>query len=390
MLLRALFASLALSAVLLLAGPGGVSRASAPSSGGNDVWGNLDCHGGVTPNDALVVIASVAGGVDTGQDASCPPIGAPVSFNSGIGLPFGDINCSGTADLNDALGILGQLSGATSLAFGCFNVGSQVSWQALGDMFTPGDSWRDYGDAPDGAPTGYNAGAVTGHFPTLAANDGPTHVLPPVIALGEQITSEDAPNAEDSGDDGLLYSDLHSCAASSLLLLINTSGLTEQQKQSPLYVNVFADWDQDGTWTGASGCAPEAAVTNQPVDVSASGSIEVINVDFTAGEVPAQFWMRVMLTTAPYTPGDQDLTGETEDYLVAANSPLPQGGAEAAQPQYDKDKAGKEFVCKGGWVPHGNGDMTIDIEQTQASKEGGFRPKNPTSELRAGAVGRLR
>ena len=317
-------------AILALDPFGHATNASSTSP-----WADLDCSGNVAAQDGLVVLESMAG-VPTSQAQYCPGIGSPVSADSGPTISFGDINCDGIVDARDSIALLFHLGGGAAVSGGCPTIGANVELQMLGGTLFPDATWRDFGDAPDGTPTGYSTGAATGHFQTLPANGGPSHV-PFGASLGEFVTTEPAPTLTgDSADDGLLSTKMQACAPSEALLLINTAGLTAQQRQQPLYLSVFADWNRDGTWSGSDSCAPEAAVVNKAVDVSGATTLDVVAVDFTGGAQVDEMWMRYVLTATPYTLGDPTTpAGETEDYLVVGGVEVPPtpAGDDVAQPQ---------------------------------------------------------
>ncbi|MBI2911015.1 MAG: hypothetical protein HYY05_02650, partial [Chloroflexi bacterium] len=116
--------------------------------------------------------------------------------------------------------------------------------------------WRDYGDAPEGTATLYREGAQEGQFPSRAASGAPAHELSGKVWLGLLVSPEAAPRGRD-GDDGLLHLEVHRCAKSSALVLVNVSGLSRTDRGSPVYVNLFFDWNRDGRWQGGDACAQE-------------------------------------------------------------------------------------------------------------------------------------
>ncbi len=91
------------------------------------------------------------------------------------------------------------------------------------------------------------------------------------------------------------------------------------------YVNVLADWNQDGMWSGSSPCplslAPEHVLVNFRVPNGFSGPLSVLSPpNFTIGPIPDYIWFRFSITEQP-VPNDWDGSGvfedgETEDYLL--------------------------------------------------------------------------
>lgn len=69
-------------------------------------WGNLDCNGGLFPDDALVLVAMAAGVEPSiGQSGGCPDIGQLVSV-FGRERKWGDVDCLDHGPLMDALALL--------------------------------------------------------------------------------------------------------------------------------------------------------------------------------------------------------------------------------------------------------------------------------------------
>lgn len=350
------------------------TNASAPLGAPDQVWADLDCNGAANGPDALVVLADKAG-VPSNQAEFCPIAGTPVSPGGGASVPWGDLNCDGVVDLLDVMLLLNSASGGQVNTGACPDVGEEIAIQQLAGAYEIDPGWDDFGDAPNGTPTGYSSGAAIGAFPSAEGSGAPYHQFESAAWLGESETVEDAPNLEDAGDDGLVFLDLFECETSSALIAINTAGIPPAELGEPLYLSAWADWNRDGEWDGQDSCAPEAAVVNQPVNVSSDPDSTVFAMEFTGGAQVDEFWMRVTLTRQPFSGAFPDeMEGETEDYLVVNGQPTPGPFASAqpaglAQPQNGNDGAGRGFVCKGGAIPHGNGQkLTLDIEQTTASK----------------------
>ncbi len=373
---------LAAVAVVFLAAlalsPGGSHSPRPASASTTATWADVNCNGIFDPGDPLQVIRET-GDLATSQAQFCPLIGTPVTAD-GVNRFFGDANCDGVADLADALLMVIKFSGATASTGGCPEPGASVQLAVLADALAIDPSWRDYGDAPDGGATGYTGGAGTGSFPTSPANAGPSHAAPFGAWLGEFVSLEMAPNTVDPADDGLLFLQMSECDNSLAMISLNVSGLTDQERQSPVFLNIFADYNHDGDWQDAGGCAGnEHVAVNVPIGVSDVDALSVVTASFVGGDQVDEFWLRVMLTTSMYTVGAAGpIAGETEDYLVVNGQPsdslvVVAGPQEGRQPAGGPDAAGHQFNCKGAFVGHGE-DRTLflDIEQTQKSKASGF------------------
>ncbi len=351
--------------------PGSSSTSLATTSA---TWADLDCSGDITTADPLQALLDI-GGLPGEPAEFCPIVGSPVDAD-GVDRVFGDINCDGEANARDVVEQLADLAGIGATTGACPAVGAAVDLTALATIFEIGEDWRDYGDAPEGAPTLYTGGAATGSFPTSAAT-GPSHETPFAFRLGAFETAEEAPRADDSADDGLLWLEMNECATSSALLAISLDGVPEAERDE-LTVNIFADWNRDGDWDDTDGCTDEWALRDFALDVSGEPDFTILTVDFPGGDQVDEFWMRVMLTSQPYNPAtDNLLPGETEDYMISGGQVFqPEDSAQTsglAQPLAGADLAGNQFICQGSVVPHGSDKVVFDFEQTTASFDSGFR-----------------
>ncbi|MEK7557536.1 MAG: GEVED domain-containing protein [Patescibacteria group bacterium] len=167
----------------------------------------------------------------------------------------------------------------------------------------------DFGDAADQFPS------------ALAANGARTGVSDQVW-LGETVDMEaDAKlvNA-DAGDDGVRTS-FTPCAASNVTFFVQVKD--PGAMTGTAYLNLFADWNQDGQWAGSDRCAAEWAVQNQPVDLATLAQpITSITVPLTAGAKTDNLWYRGTVTVGEVVASDATgayTSGEVEDY----GPPLP-------------------------------------------------------------------
>ncbi|HEY5626097.1 MAG TPA: GEVED domain-containing protein [Dehalococcoidia bacterium] len=366
-------AAAVLVAVLAIGSEGHLASQSTSLATTSATWADLDCSGDITTADPLQALLEL-GGLPGETADFCPIIGSPVEAD-GQDRVFGDVNCDGLANARDAVELIADLAGIGANTSACPDVGAAVDLTVLAEAFEIGEDWRDYGDAPDGGPTLYTAGAVTGSFPT-SAFAGPSHETPFAFRLGEFETAEESPRADDSADDGLLWLEMAECDTSSALVAISLGGVPEAERDE-LTVNIFADWNRDGDWDDDAGCNDEWALQNFALDVSGEPDFTILTADFPGGDQVDEFWMRVMLTDQDYDPATGGLLpGETEDYLITGGQVFqPDDSAQSsglAQPLGGK-KAGNQFVCRGGVVPHGSKSISFDFEQTSASFAGGFR-----------------
>ncbi|MBI2032164.1 MAG: hypothetical protein HYT09_00795, partial [Candidatus Levybacteria bacterium] len=159
-----------------------------------------------------------------------------------------------------------------------------------------GGSW-DFGDAPDGKQTSYEESfAQIGQFPSLLSSDGARTKKTDDVWLGQEVTSEiDAREVNvDEADDGIRGT-ATSCKQSTTYFFIRIKN--PGQMTGTAYLNLYADWNKDGKWSGSDECAPERAVQNFPVDLSKqTEEIAVYEVTFTAGKNTDKIWYRGAVT----------------------------------------------------------------------------------------------
>ncbi len=196
----------------------------------------------------------------------------------------------------------------------------------------------DFGDAPDGNPTGYSLdGGPLGLFPSRLSSDGARHTVTTAEWLGERVNSEsDSQQVNaDEFDDGVIDLALDACRPSTLTVLASVASrdnVDHPYSDSPdqlLYLNALFDWSRDGRWTGADACAPEWAVQNVPIDVSQwpeGETSQLVTSTFTAGAQIGPMWYRVTLTygepVSDWEGTGSFAYGETEDYYQFVDDPF--------------------------------------------------------------------
>jgi len=203
----------------------------------------------------------------------------------------------------------------------------------------------DYGDAPDGRPTGYGP---QGEFPALLKSDGARATQTTYALLGKDATRElDSLQVDqDRRDDGVFVR-LVPCQMSEALVLV-TLPTAGQPNRGSGFLNLFFDWDRDGRWEGTDrrcGGAPppEWAVKNAAVNLSAQGAREQLyRLRFRAGSFVGSMWMRAVLSV------DEQLRDETGRGAVARG--------EVEDSIYTKD--GK-LACLANPVQHGKSGAVI-------------------------------
>ena len=207
----------------------------------------------------------------------------------------------------------------------------------------------DYGDAPDGRPTGYGP---QGEFPSLLDSDGARAFQTNYALLGKDATRElDSLQVDqDRRDDGVFVR-LVPCQMSEAFVLVTLSA-TERPVRRRGFLNLFFDWNRDGRWAGAdgrcSGAAPrEWAVSNAPVKLSAQSAREQLyRVRFRAGSFVGPMWFRAVLSVDERVGNERGrggfAWGEVEDSL------------------YGQEVDGAVFDCFGDVIKHGKSGF-VDV-----------------------------
>lgn len=202
----------------------------------------------------------------------------------------------------------------------------------------------DYGDAPDGAPTGYaEPFAQTGQFPTREASGGPAASDVSVMVLGSAASAEDGPEdpedpdgrpnlapVDTDSDDGSEEFTLQLVSAPPTAQAGFAVSAHPESEGGKFYLNVLLDLNGDGRWGGgADGDLPEWVVQNLAVTVTPGTTAFVRPPLFRYGGprgVPEASWMRAALTREPiagaiWEGGGQFEAGEIEDYLMRLPRP---------------------------------------------------------------------
>lgn len=197
----------------------------------------------------------------------------------------------------------------------------------------------DFGDAPDGGPTGYPPGfAQTGHFQTTPGSGGAVARNTKGGVLGHGASAER--DTSDPGDpDGIpnldpVNTDSDDGALDFVLQLSSVPppartafmiSAPEGGKGGRYYLNVLVDLNMDGRWGGNAGPdLPEWTVRNLAVTVAPGTGATVRPPLFYYGNgsaLPERSWMRIALTRQPvagtdWSGGGSYSAGEIEDYPV--------------------------------------------------------------------------
>jgi hypothetical protein len=231
----------------------------------------------------------------------------------------------------------------------------------------------DYGDAPDGAPTGYGP---TGAFPSLrSTRDAPRHLNPAALHLGPSF--DKGPDSRqvdaETTDDGVSFA-FAPCAPALLQLDIRLDAAALPVSNQPIYVNFYADWNRDGRWGGTDQCpepsfpAPEWAVQNFEIPAGdwRDRTRIIVPIEIDAGRQLG--WCRAVVTLGEKmrenggTESGNGLLvfGETEDGcgpVAAAASPAA-GSASPAATQGQRLFLGT--VCLTNGAPSGNPLLSVD------------------------------
>jgi GEVED domain-containing protein/Big-like domain-containing protein len=203
----------------------------------------------------------------------------------------------------------------------------------------------DYGDAPDGLPSQYPSG-ITARFPTQYVNNGAHHLDVTDSAFGplktdgtlsvsaekdatdkadpDGIQNIDQPGGDsdhDAFDDGLTTPMLAAGGSNKISFLASVAAAAPKQTR---YVNMLADWDQNGAWSDSGGTT-EWIVQNMAIDVDPGTTALLTTPEFLAGATTDNVWLRMTMSDTPidataFATGwdgtGEFAKGETEDYLL--------------------------------------------------------------------------
>ena len=217
-----------------------------------------------------------------------------------------------------------------------------------------GQGKDDYGDAPDGIPTGYPPQpGIMGTFPSSNANNGAHASVVCDLWMGEKITGEadyndpadpdpihrnpnppgppPVPNIRSDYDDGVGWvwrPDPNAGAAGLPTDFIVQVEISSNKPRQDLVANVLMDLDMSGNWKYPGTYGNEWIIQNYRIPAIAAGhqTVDLPQIHFpTPGmigaKMPPCFWMRVAITdqpieAEPWTGTGQLGQGEIEDYLV--------------------------------------------------------------------------
>lgn len=216
----------------------------------------------------------------------------------------------------------------------------------------PSPPLADYGDAPDDAPTGYQAGPginATGNFPSLydspnvraSGNRGIAHTgEAPLLRFGAAFDREaDARVVDnDPSDDGqptLVINGFGS--GGGLFVSVAADGPPSDEKVSG-FLNIALDLNQDGVWSqhvDSGVTVDEWVVQNMPISLPGGDSERMATDGFSFGPHSArtEFWGRLTLTPTPIAAPDASgwdgsgpatgfASGETEDVFFRCEGAL--------------------------------------------------------------------
>ena len=226
---------------------------------------------------------------------------------------------------NNSSGSSSGSSSSSSSGGGSSNGGSSGSSSTGGSSSGTTPPLADYGDAPDGGPTGYPAPfSQTATFPSLLVSNGASIVDISAASLGATITEEtDASVINDDIDDGVIgFATVLTSIPPPTTMTVNVTGTED----GAYFFNSLIDLNMDGKWGGGTGANGEGewVVRNQAVTVTAGVITSVTSPPFAFTNglfVPTHAWIRIALTKEQ-VPQDWDGSGEfskgeIEDHVIS-------------------------------------------------------------------------
>ncbi len=233
-----------------------------------------------------------------------------------------------------------------------------------------GDRLHDLGDAPDSTNTfpntkmlAYTDPNIQANFPTIFWTYfppyGPIHWQPEKkFYLGKDVSFEsgadtgydedtnnnlyppgDLSNRDGADDSIKLPLVLPHCQEAKISFTLTNISPTVT---SPIYLNVWCDWNRDGDWDDLIECVdgttiPEWAVQNTPIIINFAGNVSLDTPPFMCwnplnnNNEPDPMWLRISVAEKAWSTSYPTLTGhggsgpdegyeygETEDYLIYA------------------------------------------------------------------------
>ncbi|TSC82924.1 MAG: peptidase S8/S53 subtilisin kexin sedolisin [Parcubacteria group bacterium Gr01-1014_19] len=179
------------------------------------------------------------------------------------------------------------------------------------------------------------AAEVIGKFPSLLGSDGARAIDGDIVWLGESRDKESNSKQVDADSDDGISTNFNSCSASnaSFIVHVEKPGKTE----GVAYLNLWADWNRDGQWSGSDKCAAEWAVQNYEIDLSKQTEEISVHVPvFTAGENAENIWYRGVVSynekLTRSDGGGEFAAGEVEDYGPIVLKPVTKDGDNLRQP----------------------------------------------------------
>jgi len=218
------------------------------------------------------------------------------------------------------------------------------SFMACGFFFNPCE--RDFGDAPDGLPTGYAQipngltgiiPAEIGNFPTLRENNGARVAVVDKVWLGETPGSREIDAIDPNDPDGKpnlqdpmsnLDSDDHITSGPCLPGNFCPVVVVRSSESRILYVNVLVDINLDGRWGGNDNSQGDSewVIKNELVNIQSSSPISI--VPFPNLVNIENVWTRIVVSDQKIDSSDWDGTGlftvgEVEDHFINFSSSDP-------------------------------------------------------------------